>query len=452
MALTTFDGYLIALAAVAVYGVVVYGLYRRGQIGPDRPLTLFGPALMIKTRRGISWLDRIGRFRRFWTVAADLGIILAGVAMALIIIVLGLDAVIASQIPASAAPQVSEALGIPGLNPIIPLGYGIVALVVGIVLHELMHGVIARSQRIGVKSVGILWCVVPVGAFVEQNDDEMFASNRRARSRVAAAGVLANFALTVAFFVVLSAVVSSSVAPNATGVGVAYVLPGFPASNASLSSGDIITSLNNTPVPTRAALSGALANLSVNETVPMTFYSDAQGGLVTKSVTVTTLRSYTHNAADSKYAFLGVSETFLTPAQLQGELSNPAGSPYGPLAGVTYWVVLPLAGLEPIQGSTMSYFHLTGPLAALGPTGFWIVANLLFWLAWMNLLLGLSNALPLVPLDGGLLFRDFSGWLASRLRKGWDAARIDAFSGRAVAVSSALVVFLLIWQFIAPHL
>ena len=100
----------------------------------------------------------------------------------------------------------------------------------------------------------------------------------------------------------------------------------------------------------------------------------------------------------------------------------------------------------------MSYFHLTGPLAGLGASGFWLVANLLFWLAWMNLLLGLSNALPLVPLDGGLLFRDFTGWIASRVKRGWDAARVDAFSARAVALSSVLVVFLLVWQFIAPHL
>ena len=98
------------------------------------------------------------------------------------------------------APAPQTALGIPGINPIIPLGYGLLALIVGIVLHELLHGVVARSQNIGVKSLGILWLVVPVGAFVEQDDEQMMKAPRRHRDRVAAAGVLANFALTTLFF------------------------------------------------------------------------------------------------------------------------------------------------------------------------------------------------------------------------------------------------------------
>lgn len=452
MPLTALDGYAIVLAAVAAYGAILYALHRQGRLGPDKSLSLFGPALMMKTRRGISLLDRIGRFRRFWTIAANLGLVLAGAAMVLIIVVLALDAVVALRVPASAAPQVSEALGIPGLNPIIPIGYGIVALVVGIVLHELMHGVIARSQNIGVKSVGILWFVVPVGAFVEQDDASMTSATRRARGRVAAAGILANFGLTVLFFLLLSASVSSSVTPNASGVGVAYVLPGFPASNTSLQAGDIVTSVNGTAVSSNAQLFDVLANTSVNQSVALTFYSHSAGRSLTESVTLTSARSYTHDPADAKRAFLGLSPSFLTPAQIRGELANPAGSPYGTLSGVTYWVILPLAGLEPVQGSTMNYFHVTGPLAPLGPTGFWLLANLLFWLAWMNLLLGLSNALPLVPLDGGLLFRDFSAWAASRIKRGWDAARIESFSSRAVALSSACVILLLVWQFIAPHL
>ncbi|MCI4357869.1 MAG: site-2 protease family protein [Thermoplasmata archaeon] len=450
--LTALDGYLIALAAVAAYGAVLYGLYRQGRLGPDRALSLFGPALMMKTQRGNALLERLGRFRRFWTVASDLGLLLAGVAMVLILVVLAIDAILVARVPASSAPQVSEALGIPGINPIIPLGYGIVALVVGIVLHELMHGVIARSQRIGVKSVGVLWFVVPIGAFVEQDDDSMQKANRRARGRVAAAGVLANFALTALFFVLLSAVVSSSVVPNATGVGVGYVVPGFPASNASLSAGDIITSVNGTPVSTSNALFAALANTSANETIPLSFYSHSAGRVLTEAVTLTSARSYTHSPADAKRAFLGVSPSFLTPSQLKGELANPSGSRYGPVVGISYWVVLPLASLEPVQGSTTNFFHLSGPLAGLGTSGFWVLANLLFWLAWMNLLLGLSNALPLVPLDGGLLFRDFTGWVASRVKRGWDAAKIDRFSSRAVAVSSILVIFLIVWQFIAPRL
>jgi membrane-associated protease RseP (regulator of RpoE activity) len=439
-------GYEIALGLVAAYFVVVYVLYRAGRLGPDRSLSLFGPALMTKTRRGLSALDRWGRFRRFWSRVGDLGIVLAAIAMATIFALLILGAIASLRLSPSQAPPVSEALGLPGINPVIPLGYGIVALVVGIVLHEVMHGIIARSQKIGVKSLGILWFVVPVGAFVEQDDAEMLAAPRRQRDRVAAAGVLANFVLAVVFFAALSAMVASSVAPNASGVGVAYVQPNTPAANLTLVPGDIITAVNGTNTTTVSQFETALSHSSPGETVPFSYYSARLGRIV--SATVVLARSPTVPGR----GFLGVEVTALSPSELKQTLVWPFASDSGPLTGVVDWLVLPLAELEPVQGTTSTYFHVSGPLTGLGPDAFWVGANLLYWLAWMNLLLGLSNALPLFPLDGGLLFRDFAASFAARLKRGWSEVRLEQFAGRAVALSSVLVLVLLVWQFVVPRL
>ena len=60
---SSFDPWTIALVLVLLYAVVVFVLYRLGRLGGDHALSLFGPALMIKTRRGRDTLDRIGRFR-----------------------------------------------------------------------------------------------------------------------------------------------------------------------------------------------------------------------------------------------------------------------------------------------------------------------------------------------------------------------------------------------------
>ncbi len=439
-------GYEIALGLVVVYGAIVYALHRAGKLGPDRSLSLFGPALMTKTQRGRSLLDRWGRYRRFWSVVADVGIALAAAAMATIVVLLILGAIASFRLSPSQAPTVQEAVGLPGINPIIPLGYGILALVIGIVLHELMHGIIARSQNIGVKSLGILWFVVPVGAFVEQDDAEMMQASRRKRDRVAAAGVLANFALALVFFLALSLLVASSVQPNANGVGVALVEPNTPAANASLGSGDIITSVNLTATPTVALFESALANTTPGETVSLTYYSSGLGHLVSTSVVLAPSPSHPGRG------FLGVLVNTFTPAELKQTLVWPAGSDAGPIAGTLDWLVLPLATLEPVSGSTISYFHLTGAFAGTDPTSFWVVANVLYWLAWMNLLLGLSNALPLFPLDGGLLFRDFATSIAARLRRGWSATRLEEFGGRAAALSSVLVLVLLVWQFVVPRL
>jgi membrane-associated protease RseP (regulator of RpoE activity) len=439
-------GYEIALLVVALYGAAVYALYAAGRLGPDRPLSLFGPALMIKTQRGRSALDRWGRFKRFWTAAGDLGIALAIAAMATILGLLVLGAIESFKLTASQAPPVSEALGLPGINPIIPVGYGILALVVGIVLHELSHGVVARSQGIGVKSLGILWCVVPVGAFVEQDDKEMLAAPRRKRDRVAAAGVLANFALTILFFALLAGMVSSSVAPNANGVGVALVASDSPAANLSLAPGDIITQINATYTTSATLFVDSLANSTPNETIPLVYYSSSLGHTVTTSVVLAT------NPNNKSRGYLGVAVFGLTPAELKQTLVWPPGSDQGPVVGAVYWLILPLATLEPISGATTDFYHLTGPLAGMGTGSFWILANILYWLAWMNLLLGLSNSLPLVPLDGGLLFRDFMASVAARFRRGWSEAQLDQFGGRAVAFSSLLVLMLLVWQFLVPRL
>ena len=439
-------GYEIAFLVVVAYAAGVYVLYRAGRIGPERAISLLGPALMIKTKKGLAALDRWGRFKRFWTRAADVGIALAAIAMAAIVILLLVDAVISTRISPSMAPPVTEALGLPGINPIIPIGYGILALVVGVVLHELAHGVVARSQGIGVKSIGVLWCVIPVGAFVEQDDVEMQAASRRSRDRVAAAGVLANFVLTVVFFVALSLLVSGSVAPNANGVGVAYVEPNTPAANASLAAGDIITSINGTSTATDAAFESALTTTVPGENVTVVYFSASSSSVVTVRVTLAP------SPTVQGRGFLGVAVTFLTPSELKGTLVWPLGSSSGPATGALDWLVLPLATLEPVGGSTAAYFHVTGPASALGSSWFWIIANVLYWLAWLNLLLGLSNALPLVPLDGGLLFRDFAASVAARFRAGWSAARLDEFGSRAVTASSLIIVLLLVWQFVVPRL
>ena len=445
-------GYAVAIVLTIAYALFVVVMYRRGRIGPDKALTLFGPALMVKTQKGRGFLDRVGRFRRFWSAVGDAGLLLAGASMVLIVLVLVLDATVALRTPASAAPTPQEALGIPGINPFIPIGYGLVALVIGVVLHELMHGVIARSQKIGVKSLGILWLVIPVGAFVEQDDAEMNAAPRRQRGRVAAAGVLANLVLAVVFFFLVAAIVSSSVQPTANGVGLGAVVAGTPAASLGLHAGDVIVAVNGTTTTTSPELFNALAKTHANQTVAISYYDPNVGSVVTNSVKLESLDAYTHVASDAPKGFLGVSPTFLTPTQLKTVLANPPAGPGGPLAGVTYWVVLPIAGMEPVGGSTPSFFTLSGPLAALGTGGFWILVNVLYWLSWMNLLLGLSNALPLYPLDGGLLFRDFVASVTARLKRGWAPAKLDAFAGRVAVASSVAVVLLLLWQFVAPHL
>ncbi|MCI4353092.1 MAG: site-2 protease family protein [Thermoplasmata archaeon] len=439
-------GWAITAGLIAAYALVVVALYRAGRIGPDRALSLLGPLLMMKTRRGRSLLDRLGRFRRFWSVLGDIGLLLAGVAMVLIVVTLSVEAVLALRLTPAQAPTPSEALGLPGINPFIPLTYGLVAIVVGIVIHELFHGIVARSQNIGVKSLGILWLVVPIGAFVEQDDVQMQAASRRARDRVAAAGILANFLLAAVTFFLLALLLTTSVQPAASGVGVVQVVGGTPAAGVGVQAGDIITQVNGTATPTNAIFLHLLQGSRAGQSMPLSWWSAAQDRQLSG---VVTLAAYPGNATRG---FLGVAPSYLSPSDLVTTMATPWASSSGAFSGFLTWVILPPAYVEPVQGPTVTFYHATGPLASLGIGNVWILANVLYWLTWINLLLGLSNGLPLIPLDGHLLFRDWVSGIAARFRTSWTAKQLDNFSGQATIAASLVIVFLLLWQFVAPRL
>lgn len=444
--LAAWVGWAITAGLIVLYGVVVWALYRSGRVGNDRALSLLGPLLMTKTKRGLSLLDRLGRFKRFWSSASDLGLVLAGAAMIAIVVTLCLEAVLALGIGAARAPTVSEAIGLPGINPFIPLGYGLIAIVVGIVIHEMFHGIVARSQNIGVKSVGILWLVVPVGAFVEQDETEMQAAKRRSRDRVGAAGIFANFLVATVMFVLLALVVSTSLQASAPGVGLVEVVSGTPAAGIGLHAGDIVTRLNGTATTSNTVFLNILANSRPHQAMTISWWSAATGTYRTATVTL--------NASPyvAGRGFLGVEPSYLAPSALLTTMATPWASPSGSFTGFLTWIVLPPAGAQPVTGASVNFFQAAGPLATLGTGNVLILVNLLYWLTWMNLLLGLSNALPLIPLDGNLLFRDWVSAIAARFRKSWTAAQLENFSGRMTIAASLLIVFLLLWQFVAPRL
>ncbi len=55
-----------------------------------------------------------------------------------------------------------------------------------------------------------------------------------------------------------------------------------------------------------------------------------------------------------------------------------------------------------------------GALAFLGG-GVFVLANVLFWTAWINLIIGQFNCIPAYPLDGGHILRTSTETVVSRL-------------------------------------
>jgi membrane-associated protease RseP (regulator of RpoE activity) len=63
------------------------------------------------------------------------------------------------------------------------------------------------------------------------------------------------------------------------------------------------------------------------------------------------------------------------------------------------------AGFSPLPPAFEQLYVIQGPLAAVPPWAFWVVTNSLYWIFWLNLMVGTFNALPAGPLDGGQMFK-----------------------------------------------
>ena len=73
--------------------------------------------------------------------------------------------------------------------------------------------------------------------------------------------------------------------------------------------------------------------------------------------------------------------------------------------------------------------EINGPLSVIPENVFWITVNTLYWIFWLNLLVGMFNVLPIIPLDGGFLYLDALGSLVSRIKKDISEKRRDTIGG-----------------------
>src|SRR5436309_6419708 len=274
---TVLDFFLF-VGVVAAWTAGLYALDRRGYLAKWN-LVPAGPFLMVKTRRGRAFIDRASRFRRAWRVFGDVSIALVGLMMVGITALLIWEAALVRNIPADKAPSPELLLGIPGLNPIIPIGYGVFALAIAVGIHEFMHGILARVAKVKIESLGLLFAILPIGAFVEPSEPEMKALPRRERARIYSVGAGINLLLAVLFGVLFSTMMLYGVEPVAPGIGIVdFTSPTAPALAFSwpdaMKAGSVITALNDTPTPTLSALQAARSRTVPGQNVSVDAWVD----------------------------------------------------------------------------------------------------------------------------------------------------------------------------------
>ncbi|WP_432508065.1 site-2 protease family protein [Halorubrum ezzemoulense] len=250
------------LTGVLAYSAVAMWLRNEG-ILPDA-VRISGPVLTLRTLRGRAFLGRLAAPKRFWRAVANLGLggaLVAMVASFALILSSAMSAFTNAQPAAIQQPQ--NFLIIPGVNDFLPLSVApeiVAGLGAAMVIHEGAHGLLCRVEGIDIDSMGLVFfALLPVGAFVEPDEEATQEASRGARARMFAAGVTANTVLTIVVFALLFGPVVGAISP-AAGYAVGEVNPGSPAAAADISQGDRVVEVAGTPIETSTEFESAIAD------------------------------------------------------------------------------------------------------------------------------------------------------------------------------------------------
>lgn len=101
--------------------------------------------------------------------------------------------------PTPGVAPIIPGVQVPGVQFYLPI-HAIVSLIILLVVHEIAHGILARSQGFRVKSLGLLTAgLLPIGAFTEPDEKQMKRGTAERRLRVFTSGSMANFAAAIVF-------------------------------------------------------------------------------------------------------------------------------------------------------------------------------------------------------------------------------------------------------------
>jgi len=235
---------ILLLFLIGVWTIVIYAVGRTKK----ENFSMWGPIVMWKTEKGKKLIARIARKERFWKAYADFGIALSLVAMFATFVLILWNVRLTFKIAPENAPSPQMLIGLPGINPIIPVGYGILALAVAIIIHEFSHGILAMAEKIKVNALGLIFLIFPIGAFVEPDEEELEKVSRRKRSRVFAAGPTSNMILALVCAVIFSSLMMGTLSPKTDGVIVTGEVANSPFDVSGIEPWSAITSFNGSEI------------------------------------------------------------------------------------------------------------------------------------------------------------------------------------------------------------
>ncbi len=352
-----------------LFSILVFVLFFALLIYKDRKNIEIKAVLFIrKTKRGVELLDRIARVSpRFWKIFGSVGVIVCFGGM-----IYGFNYLLTSLLKPSGMPTISLVIPFPSKEPAfgygyigVPFWYFILGVMSLIFVHEGLHGVIARAEKIKIKSVGLLLLLVIPGAFVEPDEKQLKKANWKTKLRIYAAGSFANFLLAGIITLLLTFVITPVFLMDCVGYR-GYVNAShygekiYPAQAANMT--EPIISIDGERVKSVEDLSRILSEKKPGDVVMIETYS--------KTYNITLAK----NPDDPNKGFIGIYGVYDAHVIKKN------------YTGISHDVIK-------------------------------FIVELLSWMWTLNVGVGLVNIFPIKPLDGGLMVEALCEKFAPRYKK-----------------------------------
>ena len=363
----------------------------------------YGPLVLFHTTKGVGFIDRIANISPlFWKIFGTIGVIVGFFFMADIAFGLYKSAVYILQTPKAPA---GATLVLPGLKimgikiPVLGWFIGVLTLLVS---HELSHGIIARIEKIKIKTVGAVFLgFLPIGAFVNPDEKNLKKQATLKQLRIFAAGSFTNILLSVAIVAAIFFVALPHFTAGMDSVVLTQIEPQSPAEKAGMKVGMSIIEVEGTKIADLISFNKLWQNKGYNAGEVVNFVTDKG--------------------------------SFELELDDRGDGKGRAGIVFcgKGVEKINY----PFAFLAPFLLASQQQACQTSPSL------FWLGYEVLLWTAIINFGVGVVNLLPIKPLDGGLMFE-------AVVKK---ITRNNFVAEKSVLAVSLLFFLLLLINFIGPQ-
>ena len=430
------DWLVIAIFCIAVYALIA-GYIKYNNLWQDH-VTFYGPILALKTDR-VGFFDKFRKYSRFLRIYGTIGAILVVVISLImsLLLIFGFYKTVQSPPAPEGIYEIQNILAIPGVNEFIPLTIAVlIGLFLTLVVHEFGHAILCRVEDIRVKSTGILFAVVPIGAFVEPDEEEVEKASRSSKIRMYGAGIVNNLVVAGICLVIVILLLGMA-APNS--VPMIYgVYKDYPAEISGVPPDSVITAINGVSVESVNEIGSILQKTVPGEKITMEVAY--QGETLSYSLTLAQWPQDLDPEATS--GFMGVS--YYAPSATKEVFERYVISPVGPL----FLLYLPINSViegDSLQMAILAFDTSYAVVWDVPFKGFWGVVQIVFWTFWFNLAVGTFNALPFIPLDGGYIMQEgVTGIFERRGRP--DLARY------VVTIISTAMIAIIVLLIAVPHI